>query len=252
MYFSHNLIKITLLIAFFLSFEVLAISFSINGPNVISELSAYTAKYKVLRGNKEYGNATRALNKNTTSYSLSFNSNASMLFYSIETNQTSTFLWQENKITPLSYQGKDARTFKDDKNLQLNFNHEQSILTVDKNGQKTEKKLSERLLDPLLVYEMIRFEAIANDNNFNVKNLEYRVQDQDGVKEYHFINSGQFVVDTLLGELKCIKLSRLRKNSSRKTHIWLAIDYDYIPVMILQENNNEEIATLVVTSIIRS
>ena len=136
----HCFIKNTVLIISFLLLEAQAASIVVEDSIEISKLNPYTAKYTVSRGDNKYGNATRILSENFTSYTLTFNTNASMLFYSIETLQTSTFLWQENKIIPLIYKGKDARTFKDDKNLQLNFNHEQSILTVDKNAMVKNKK----------------------------------------------------------------------------------------------------------------
>ena len=248
----HCFIKNIVLIISFLLLEAQAASIVVDDSNEISKLNPYTAKYTVSRGDNKYGNATRILSENSTTYTLTFNTNASMFFYSIETLQTSTFLWQENKIIPLIYKGKDARTFKDDNNLQLSFNHEQSILTVEKSGQKQEEKLSYGLLDPLLAYEAIRLKAIAHDKNFNVKNLQYMIYDLGGIKEYNFINSGPFIVETSLGEVNCIKLSRIRKNSDRKTHVWLAVDYDYIPIKILQENNNEEVATLAITSLVQS
>jgi hypothetical protein len=232
--------------------ETQAAPIVVEGSNETSKLYPYTAEYKVSRANKIYGSATRILNKYPSSYSLSFNTNASMLFYSIKTSEKSTFLWHKKQLTPLTYIGKDSRTFKDDKHLQLNFNHEQSILTVDKSGQKHEEKLSYDLLDPLLAYEVIRLKAIAHDKNFNVKNLQYMIYDLGGIKEYNFINIGPFIVETSLGELNCIKLSRIRKNSARKTHVWLAVDYDYIPIKILQENNNEEVVTLSITSLAQS
>ncbi|MGY8900909.1 MAG: DUF3108 domain-containing protein [Paraglaciecola sp.] len=248
----HFFIKNTVLIISFLLLEAQAASIVVKDSNEISKLKPYTAKYTVSRGDKKYGYATRILSENSTSYTLTFNTNASMLFYSIKTSEKSTFLWQENKIIPLSYKGKDARTFKDDKRLKLNFDYKKNILSIDKSGKKHEEKLSYGILDPLLAYEAIRLKAIVDDKNFNVKNLQYMIYDLGGIKEYNFINSGPFIVETSLGELNCIKLSRIRKNSARKTHVWLAVDYDYIPIKILQENNNEEVATLAITSFIQS
>ena len=103
-----------------------------NGSEEASELNLDTAKYSVLRDQKNYGHATRTLIKNNTAYSLSFNTSASIFFYSINTRETSTFLWLDNKVALLSYEGKDSRTFKKDKHLHLNFDHINQTLTAKK------------------------------------------------------------------------------------------------------------------------
>lgn len=220
-----------------------------NGSEEASGLNLYTAKYSVLRGKKKYGRATRTLNKNNASYSLSFNTSASIFFYSIDTSETSTFLWQSNKVALLSYEGKDSRTFKKDKYLQLKFDHNNQTLITKNNGDISEHKLTDGVLDPLFVFEKLRLDALENDRFSNVKQLHYTVYDTSGFKEYNFLNGGRVTIDTPLGELNCIKLSRIRKNSTRKTYIWLAIDNDYIPVKLLQEHKEEEVATLLISSI---
>ncbi|MAG44525.1 DUF3108 domain-containing protein [Pseudoalteromonas elyakovii] len=245
----NSAIKIIILVILYFALPITAAPLIKSGSEETSELNLYTAKYSVLRGKKKYGRATRTLSKNNTSYSLSFNTSASIFFYSIDTSETSTFLWQDNKVALLSYKGKDSRTFKKEKHLQLNFDHNNQTLIAKKNGEISEQTLKDDVLDPLFVFEMLRLDALKNDGFSNVKQLHYTVYDTSGFKEFNFLNGGRVTIDTPLGELNCIKLSRIRKNSTRKTHIWLAIDYDYIPIMLLQEHKEEEVATLLISSI---
>ena len=245
----NTFIKIILLFVLYVALPITAASLTKEGSDEAAELKLYNAKYSVLRGKKKYGSATRTLNKNNTSYSLLFKTSASIFFYSIETSEKSTFLWKDNRITLLSYEGKDSRTFKEDQNLQLNFDHNNQYLIVNKNGDIREQALLDGALDPLLAFERLRLDALENEGFSNLKQFHYSVYDTGGIKEYNFINRGRVIIDTPIGELKCIKVSRIRQNSTRKTHIWLAIDYDYIPVMLLQEHKGEEVATLLISSI---
>lgn len=249
MWLNNCIIKTILLIVLYVALPITAAPFVKNGIEDASELSLYTAKYSVLRDKKKYGHATRTLSKSNTAYSLSFNTSASIFFYSINTSETSTFLWQDNKVALLSYEGKDSRTFKKDKHLQLNFDHNNQTLTAKKNGDINDYPLKDGVLDPLFAYEKLRLDALEKNGFSNEIKLHYNIYDSSGLKEYNFKNGGRVIVDTPLGELKCIKISRIRKNSTRKTHIWLAIDYDYIPVKILQEHKEEEVATLLISNI---
>ena len=248
MRFYNGFIKIILLTMLYFSLPISATPVAKSGSEA-SELNLYTAKYNVLRGQKKYGHATRELKKNSTSYSLSFNTSASIFFYSIDTSETSNFLWQDNTIILLSYEGRDSRSFKKDKNLELKFDQKHRSLIAKKNGDTSEHTFKDGVLDPLMTFEKLRLDAQASDGFSNKEQLHYTVYDSNGFKEYHFLNSGRVIIDTPIGKLNCIKLSRVRKNSTRKTHIWLAIDYDFIPVMLIQEHKEEEVATLIINSI---
>lgn len=243
------IIKILLALTVCYSAQTYASAAMNHSDKDILRLNEYTATYNALRGNKKRGQASRILNITPSSYSVSFNTSASAFFYSIETNERSEFWWDGDTATPLNYQGKDTRTFKSEKSLQLKFDYEKEILTVDNGAQLLEDKLSSNVLDPLLVYEVLRLNALTSHGQMDDNQLHYKVYGEKGIKEYSFKNNGFSFIDTPLGKLNCVKLTRVRKNSTRKTHIWLATDYEYIPVMLLQEKSGEEVATLIISSI---
>jgi Protein of unknown function (DUF3108) len=245
----NALIKISLIITVCNSVQAYESATLRTNAKGILKLNEYTATYSVSRGSKKRGKAFRIFNKTPSSYSISFNTNASALFYSIETKERSEFLWNGHSVTPLNYQGKDSRTFKKDKYLQLKFDHKKEILTVDKGAQLLEEKLPSNVLDPLLVYEALRLDALTRHGQLDDNHLRYKVYGEKGIKDYSFKNNGFTFIDTPLGKLNCIKLTRVRKNRTRRTHIWLATDYEYIPVMLLQEKSGEEVATLIISSI---
>lgn len=243
------IIKILLALTVCYSAQTYASATMNHSDKDILRLNEYTARYTVYRGNKKRGEAYRVFNKTANYYSVSFNTSASVFLYSIETRERSKFLWNGDTAIPLSYQGKDNRTFKKDKYLRLTFDYEKEILTVDNGAQLLEDKLSSNVLDPLLVYEVLRLNALTSHGQLDDNQLRYKVYGEKGIKEYSFKNNGFSFIGTPLGKLNCVKLTRVRKNSTRKTHIWLATDYEYIPVMLLQEKSGEEVATLIISSI---
>ena len=79
--------------------------------------------------------------------------------------------------------------------------------------------------------------------------MNYKVYDDGKVKDYLFISNGIDKIITTVGQLDCLKVTRVRANSSRETHIWLAKDFDFIPIKVIQENKGEEVVSLVLESI---
>ncbi|MCC2605318.1 DUF3108 domain-containing protein [Planctobacterium marinum] len=220
----NTLIKISLFLTVCNSAQTYASAATNHSDEDIIKLNEYTARYTVYRGNKKYGEAYRVFKKTANYHSVSFNTSASAFFYSIETMERSEFLWNGESAIPLSYQGKDSRTFKKDKYLRLKFDYEKEILTVYKGTQLLDRELPSNVLDPLLVYEVLRLNALTSHGQLDDNQLRYDVYGEKGIKEYSFKNSGFSFIDTPLGKMNCVKLTRVRKNSTRKTHIWLATD----------------------------
>ncbi|GHE92484.1 hypothetical protein GCM10011501_22540 [Thalassotalea profundi] len=57
------------------------------------------------------------------------------------------------------------------------------------------------------------------------------------------------MISTDVGELECVKVTRVRKNSTRKTTLWFSEKYSFIPVKVLQKKDGEEVATMIINSI---
>lgn len=246
-YGGYSEIKKVVLILLAIYFQSIAVaneSVSSNTSSKIALLTEYTAKYKVLRGGREYGNGIRSLAKNNNVYTLSLATSASAFFYSIDTRQTSRFSVYENDILPISYSSKDERSLKKTKRQFINFDYENNSITVKNKGKNWQADIVEQIYDPLLTIEVLRL----NLNTKEVK-MKYQVYDNAQIKEYVFVNNGIEIISTPLGDVECLKLTRIRKNSTRKTHIWFGKKYAFIPMKVLQEKGGDEVASMLLDSI---
>lgn len=215
----------------------------LNTEELTTSLNDYSVRYNVLRDGREYGHAIRSLKKQpNNNYILKLTTKASAFFYSIHTEQVSEFSYSKKSIKPIKYSSFDDRSFKKTSRQSIDF--EKRLVSGGDEENKWVGNLQEEIFDPLLIVEVLRL---------NVKNklleMNYKVYDDGKVKDYLFISNGIDKIITTVGQLDCLKVTRVRANSSRETHIWLAKDFDFIPIKVIQENKGEEVVSLVLESI---
>ena len=66
------------------------------------------------------------------------------------------------------------------------------------------------------------------------KVLEYTVADGEKRRRYQFKISSEELVDTPMGELRTIRVDRVRQDSDRQTSFWLALDHEFLLVRLKQ------------------
>ncbi|MBQ61888.1 MAG: hypothetical protein CMQ19_07410 [Gammaproteobacteria bacterium] len=64
--------------------------------------------------------------------------------------------------------------------------------------------------------------------------LNYQVADNGRIKTYNFEITGEEFIDTPVGRIKTVKAIRIRKNGGRSTTFWLAPDYEFLLIRLLQ------------------
>ncbi|WP_190278391.1 DUF3108 domain-containing protein [Colwellia hornerae] len=215
---------------------------STEAPTIANNttLAEYTAHYTVYRKGDKYGTAERTLSKTTdTQYKLTFKTEASKYFYVINTEESSEFLYDEQQIKPIKYISKDERTFKKTKNQTIEFDYANSLVLGNDIAEKWSLPLNANILDPLLVIE-----KLSHDLQHKTQLLEYLVYDDNSVKSYIFEYSGIEKIKTPMGLVDTVKVSRVKTNSSRKTHFWLSVEHNFIPFRVEQEKEGKEVATL--------
>ena len=84
-------------------------------------------------------------------------------------------------IVPLKYEYKS--TGKNNKNIKMTFDRENSILRKYINGDKVEYSFKENVYDRLSYQEQMRLELI---NNPDINYFKYRVLDHNKISEYIF------------------------------------------------------------------
>lgn len=68
-----------------------------------------------------------------------------------------------------------------------------------------------------------------------------------GVYDYSF--EGEEVIATKMGDLRTIHLLRMVAEGEKKTELWLALDYQYVPVKIREIDKDGKVYELLVTSL---
>lgn len=66
---------------------------------------------------------------------------------------------------------------------------------------------------------------------------------------YTYVFEGEEALESKIGALKTIHLARASSESEKKTELWLAIDYQYVPVKIRETDKDGKVYELLVTSL---
>ena len=68
-----------------------------------------------------------------------------------------------------------------------------------------------------------------------------------GLYDYTF--EGEEVIQSKMGNLKTFHLLRSTEEGEKKTELWLALDYQHVPVKIRETNGEGKIYELMITSL---
>jgi len=64
--------------------------------------------------------------------------------------------------------------------------------------------------------------------------MNYQVADGGRIKNYNFKITGEEFIDTPVGRIRTVKAIRLREGGERSTTFWLAPNYEFLLVRLLQ------------------
>ena len=64
-----------------------------------------------------------------------------------------------------------------------------------------------------------------------------------------FEPEGEEIINTPLGKLKTIKLTRHKPNSRRETTLWCALDLHYLPVKVENIEKDDKITVAIIQSL---
>ena len=154
---------------------------------------------------------------------------ANSMFANID--ERSRFTWtQSGQLVPLQYRYRRSGLGRD-RQAQLDFDWQ--TMTVLNNVQH--KPWSMAVVDATLdklSYQLQLRSDLLNDNGGT---MEYQIADGGRLKTYAFATVADEQLATPLGPLNTVKIARIRKDTKRVTHLWLAKDWDYLIVRIQQQ-----------------
>lgn len=78
---------------------------------------------------------------------------------------------------------------------------------------------------------------------------EYRALSRGKLRRYELQSAGDRRVETNLGDLETVGVKRERQGRDRRTVLWCAPAYDYLPVLIVQERSGVEVLRMTLTAV---
>lgn len=233
--------------------DTAAVAQEFTKPEAIStdNLSPYTVTYDVFRDGSSVGKAERTLaldKENEGRYVLKMRAEASILFYSFKTCESSHFLMSDGVLLPKEYERLEKKTFKSKKQISLEFDQQNDVLHGAENKKKWSVPLSDAVFDPLLVIEWLKHVAQQGIKHA----VQANVFSKEKMSVYNFEFEGSELIKSPMGEINTVKFTRVRENSSRRTSLWFSAEAPFLPVQVRQEKDGEEQATMVITSFTRT
>lgn len=187
-------------------------------------VASYTADWKQLPVS---GSAERRLEKgDADQWHLIFK--ASMLVAGL--TEESRFTYKDETMLPVRY-NYERSGLGSGKKVEQTFDWSAKQLSGDNNGKAVKQTLNKGLLDKS-TYQLALQRDVAN----GLKSMSYQVFDADEVETYDFRVLGEEMVETKVGQIDAIKVERVRDptQTSRRTTLWFAKDWDYLLVALNQ------------------
>ena len=105
-------------------------------------------------------------------------------------------------------------------------------------------------LDKLAVQMKLRADVKRLVENDAERTLVYNIAENGRIKRFEFELFGEETIETPMGDLRTVKLRRVRENGARReTVFWLAPAYDFLLVRMFQRERNGTRFELVIRSL---
>ncbi|MDN7123948.1 DUF3108 domain-containing protein [Pseudidiomarina terrestris] len=215
-------------------------------PVFSAELAVYDARYEVERGGSNYGEATRKLSqRDDGTYVLQNETEISFLFLSDVRRYDSTFTFVDGWIEPLTFRFKRSGTGSN-KSMNVRFDSQNEQVLEAESGTPLPVDWHANLLDEASMLEQLRYDLQQSSNT----DFSYRIVDDKGEYDEQRFRRGELEVLSLpFGTVEALKVSRVRKSSTRETHYWFAPELGYVMVKMEQLKEGDEVATLVLETL---
>lgn len=203
-----------------------------SGSLAAKELAPFDAKFTAFKYGKDIGSASLKLEDlGRDKFRLSFNTKASIFFFTDKRYETSLFTYKNDTITPYRYSYKHDGALKD-KSLKAEFKQSEKIILVDKETQIP----WQGELDHQIYRLDLQHKIAQGETEFEYRLLNYRGQ----IREYKIIVVGKEQLELPYGMLEGIKVKIVRPSKKRETFAWFSPELDYQLVRFQQFKDGEE------------
>ncbi|MDT8310810.1 MAG: DUF3108 domain-containing protein [Methylophaga sp.] len=141
--------------------------------------------------------------------------------------ETSLWIYHADRIRPMFYRYSREGGNKD-KLLTMDFYWDIGEVHIDDREHPWDLDIKNNTLDKL-VYQLQLMHDLSDKRN----QLTYTIADGGKLKHYEIVRLGEEIIDTPLGKINAVKLTRERDaDSDRKTTLWCAPELGYLPVKL--------------------
>ncbi len=154
--------------------------------------------------------------------------------------QTSDGYFDELGLQPAHYLYQFGN--KKDKTFSADFNWGSKKLTLHSQKGDQTFDLQDGTQDLLSFMYQFMFVPPLQNMQLNITNGK-----KLGVYDYTF--EGEETLTTKLGDIKTVHISRMASEGEKKTELWLALDYQHVPVKIRETSGDGKMYELVITSL---
>jgi len=192
----------------------------------------YRARYQVSRNGDSLGQAVVTLARDGTAWRLRSETRGTeglAALARIEIIEDSYFRMHEGKPETIDYSFRQKAAWKTRERKVSVDPGTGTILSTDKDRQY---RFTYR---PLVVDRQLVTLALSMDlARGRGDDLVHSVVDRDEFEEEHYRVGARETLDSPVGKLRTLRLTRLRSTPGRVTESWLAVDRGFLPVRILQ------------------
>lgn len=190
-------------------------------------LAEYEAEYYVswhgIRGGES---KHRLVRRADGAYHVSSTTEPYLKFLPFKYVEKADFQWENGKVIPRNYYYnlKEGRRHKKG-NVAFDWRHGKVFNKISK--EPWEENTIKDMQDKLSHTVQLRLDLL-NDHQ---PSYTYTVAEDDEVKPYTFKLLNLETLETNIGTLQALKIEHTSKKG-RKTHMWLSVDHDYLPVQV--------------------
>jgi hypothetical protein len=149
--------------------------------------------------------------------------------------------WEADHPVPLRYQYKQEGL--NTRSRSIVFDHQTHTATFNVDDRKGTLAIDGPLYDELSSYFAIREQLVAG-----AKDIMFEAIDKDTIKTYRYQVGEEAMLETALGKFLAVKLTRIRDdNPKRQTEIWVAKNYDFILLKLVQAEPGDHTIRLDIT-----
>ena len=148
-----------------------------------------------------------------------------------------SFILENKRIIPLQYYRKQKILFKR-KNSKAIFDWDSSNLSFKENKKEGTIDLEENVLGPSTATLKLRIDVKSIGLQNLPETIQYKVYYNGEIKERTYQFGEIEEVNTPMGKLKALRVSRVFANGeNRKQIYWLCPEFDFSIIRIVDENN---------------